>query len=160
LKSSRHGIPAVLHEIVAAGRWRQPSDEALRMLVPCDPLPFDFRLSIAAIMQSGFDHLIRHRGLAAQFHLYRSGWLRRDKPLPWIDVRNAIIIADGRVAGSDSALVLDLRGAPNDPPVLASDWTLVQGQCLWRMISPSLTQFVADIEAWQRRLHPKPAQRD
>jgi hypothetical protein len=103
------------------------------------------------LAQDGLSHLMKHRGLAAQFHVYQSGMFRLERHLPWIDVRRTLVIADGRMPGADSALVLDLRTSPDDPAVLGSNWGLVEGQCLWHELSPSLSEFMRNIEALEKR---------
>ena len=149
---SKSELPRVLFELIESGRWHQPSDAVVRELVPIDELPFDFRLTPDMLGMNGLSHLLKHRKLREQFHVYRSGWFRKAKPLPWIDVWKAIVIAEGRMHGSDSGIVLDLRTSTEDPAVLASNWEVVPGRCRWEVISPALSIFMSAIESCEKRL--------
>ena len=143
-------LPALLVDLVESGRWHQPIDEAVRAFVACDPLPFDFLLTLDQLKSDRLSYLLRHRTLAAQFRLYRSGWFVRQRPLPWVDVTKAVVIAEGRVHGSDSAILLDLRTSAEDPAVLASNWELTPGVCNWQIISSSLRSFMHEVEEFER----------
>jgi hypothetical protein len=147
-------LPTLLVDLVESGRWHQPSDEVVRALVPCDPLAFDFLLTLDQLESDRLSYLLKHRSLAAQFRLYRSGSFVRQRLLPWVDVRKALVIAEGRVHGSDSAILLDLRTSAVDPAVLASNWQLTPGVCSWQIISPSLQAFMHEVEEVERHHVP------
>ncbi|MBX7268152.1 hypothetical protein KIF24_20330 [Micromonospora sp. Llam7] len=50
-----------------------------------------------------------------------------------------------KYAGDDTAVALDYRTGDLDPRVVASDfWTDPQG-CIWRVVAPTFSSFVAKI---------------
>lgn len=140
-------IPRALLDAIASGEWHQPRDATVRALVPFDDLPFDFRLTITDLSCDGLGHLATHTELPEQFHVYASRQGHQARPLPWIDVDRAVVIADGRIPGADSGIVLDLRTSSQDPSVVASNWERQTGVCLWQEIAPSFSSFVQVIRS-------------
>lgn len=64
-----------------------------------------------------------------------------------IDCGRGLVIAENRVPGADLAVVLDLRGNPDDPRVVASEWIGEGGEYrhVWRQISPTFSAFVREL---------------
>jgi hypothetical protein len=79
-------LPPLLVSLIQEGRWRQPSDEVIRAVIPVLPCSVDFYLTEAAILSAAFGQ--RSLGSDRSLKLFR---LARSLPgspspdLPWID---------------------------------------------------------------------------
>jgi hypothetical protein len=62
--------------------------------------------------------------------------------LPWLDIEQAIFIAENRFPDDDLGIVLDYRTSQVDPRVVSSDWWSSSDGCLWREVAPNFSQFV------------------
>lgn len=111
-------IPALLHKLVASGRWKHPGDDVLRRAVPFLADPLDFRSwlpteTVARELESSYSDW-------NVMKMYRD----REPPrsLPWLNADRAKFIAVNRVPGDDVAIALDYRTATNEPRVVANHW--------------------------------------
>ncbi|TQJ22477.1 hypothetical protein FBZ33_2730 [Micromonospora sp. A202] len=135
-------LPGPLIRLLNSGRWRHPGDRALRQLIPWLDDPLDFMTTI--------DELCLHNRLIAQldagtmqFFQIRRGGAGQPIAMPWLDLDQAVFIAECRYAGDDIAVALDYRTSPIDPRVLATDTaTLAQQHLSWRQVTPTLSQFI------------------
>ncbi|MGC5288182.1 hypothetical protein [Micromonospora sp. DT231] len=133
-------LPDPLIDLIESGRWRHPGDEVLRQLIPWLDDPLDFMTTI--------DELRLHNRLIAElgtdtleFFQIGRGSAARPIVMPWLDLDQAVFIAECRYAGDDIAVALDYRTNPADPRVLATALPAAR-HCSWRQVTPTFTQFV------------------
>ncbi len=80
--------------------------------------------------------------LSTVFHEVRGSQSSQPVVLPWLDIEQAIFIAENRFPGDDLGIFLDYRTSQVDPRVVASDWWSSSDGCLWREVAPTFSQFV------------------
>jgi hypothetical protein len=63
--------------------------------------------------------------------------------MSWLDLDQAVFIAECRYAGDDTAIALDYRTDPADPRVVATDLaTLDHRHLSWRQVTPTFSEFI------------------
>jgi hypothetical protein len=137
-------LPPLLISLIQEGRWRQPSDEVIRAVIPVLPGPVDFILNEEAIRRDDIPlRRLRSERFLQTFRIARSLPRSPAPDLPWLDVDLALFIADQRRIGDEIAVALDYRSNPLDPRVVASDWRWTdRWSCYWCEVSPSFSVFV------------------
>ncbi|MBL7492891.1 hypothetical protein I6A60_25740 [Frankia sp. AgB1.9] len=140
-------LPARLISLLEVGRWCDPSESALRDLMPWFKDPLSFLTSIGSMRRE-------NRSLDFLTDDERSSWIFRQLrgsrqadliDLPWLDVEKAVLVAVNRNAGDDVALALDYRTDPSNPRVVGSDFWTDPNQCSWRIVTPTLSEFVVSL---------------
>jgi hypothetical protein len=134
-------FPPLLVELMNTGRWKQPSDEKIKLVIPFLQEPVDFLFDVDKIRRESSGVLADMPDMSEFFHEYR-GSKTSEKDLPWLDVDRALFIAVNRVAGADIAIALDYRTDVNDPRVVASDWWSVDKTHFWREAESRFSDFV------------------
>jgi len=141
-------LPPLLIELLNAGRWKQPSDDTIKTVIPFLREPVDFLLDTEQMHQVSLRYLplfLDPPNLAEAFHVYR-GSNTPVRDLPWLDVEKSLLIAGNRISGDDVAIVLDYRTDLNDPRVVANDWwTENNTKCLWIEVEKKFSKFVQRI---------------
>jgi hypothetical protein len=136
-RESQLPLPPLLRDLLASGRWQQPSDEVIYAAVPLLREPVDFLLSEASMrfesqgQCSGLPHFREYRGSESAY-----------RALPWLDDDLALFIAVNREIGADIGIALDYRTSSIDPCVVASDWWSGDQTCHWREVTSTLSEFV------------------
>ena len=154
---SRRGIPLppLLVSLIREGRWRQPSDSVIQVVIPVlQGQPVDFARNEAEMRS----FTAGARELVEDFlHQEQSDWhleisrVAKSLPgkpvpdLPWLDIDLAIYIADNRNWGEDLAIALDYRSDRSDPRVVVTDHHWGGRGCRWSEVSPSFSQFVNQL---------------
>ena len=134
-------VPPLLIELIKTGRWRQPSDETIKSVIPFLQEPMDFLLDGAAMQRESTGFLADSPEMADLFHEYRGSKVP-ERELPWLDVDKALFIAVNRVAGADLGIALDYRTDLEDPRVVASDWQSGGNTHYWREVEGKFSDFV------------------
>ncbi len=149
-------VPDLLLDLIAEGKWLQPSKHQWETITPWLKEPIDqvdLLLSLDKMQSEsrGLDYLT---GL--QWSICSSKILThyQDHSL-WLNADKAFLIAVNREIGSDLALALDFRKTPSNPRVIASVYVdqhdiskaeksnLQQEQMhFWREVSPCFHEFV------------------
>ena len=107
--------------------------------------PLVFLLSIAQMRRESQSlDLIADDCQSSQLFREAQGSVGR-ADLPWLDLERAVLVAVNKRPGDDVAVALDYRTDPADPPVVGSDFWTDPEQCTWRIITPTLTGFVAAL---------------
>ena len=137
-------FPPLLVELMNTGRWKQPSDEKIKQVIPFLLEPVDFLLDVDGIRRESSGVLADMSDMSEFFHEYR-GSKTSEKDLPWLDVDRALFVAVNRVAGADIAIALDYRTDVNDPRVVASDWWSGNKTHCWREVESRFSDFVRKL---------------
>lgn len=130
-------LPPLLRELIANGRWQQPSDRVIYSAIPFLREPVDFLKSEAQMRFEsqgqcvGLPHMREYRGSESGL-----------KPLPWLDADLSLFIAANRELGADLAIALDYRESMENSRVVASDWWSGDNTLHWREAFPSFSRFV------------------
>jgi len=139
-RESQLPLPPLLSDLLASGRWRQPTDEVIHAAVPFLREPVDFLLSEARMrfesqgQCSGLPHFREYRGSESE-----------PRPLPWLDDDLVLFIAVNREIGADIGIALDYRTSSIDPRVVASDWWSGDSTCHWREVTSTLSEFASRL---------------
>ena len=134
-------MPPLLCDLIAAGRWRQPSDKVISATVPFLREPVDFLLAEAAMRFESQGQCVDLPTARPFFHEYR-GSESEARALPWLDADLALFVAVNRVAGADLGIALDYRTSFTDPRVVASDWWTGDETCHWREAFSTFSSFI------------------
>ncbi len=139
-------LPPLLIELMNAGRWKQPSDETIKQVIPFLQEPVDFLLDSEKIQResSHLLSLVEVPKISAVFHEYK-GSETPARDLPWLDVEKTLFIAVNRNLGDDIAIALDFRTDLDDPRVVASDWWSRDSTHHWREVESRFSDFVKKI---------------
>jgi len=140
-------VPSILLELITAGRWKQPSDEAINKAIPFLQEPVDFLLDVETMRResSGSLSFFQHPEMPELFHMYQ-GSQEAERQLPWLEVEKALLIAVNRNRGDDIAIALDYRTDSEDPRVVASDWWSENTPThLWREVESKFSEFVRKL---------------
>jgi hypothetical protein len=140
----RPAVPPLLTELIEAGRWKQPSDEIIKSVIPFLQDPMDFLPTLAAMWQESTGLLADSPEMAELFHEYRGSKVPA-RELPWLDVDKALFIAVNRIDGVDLGIVLDYRTSLDDPKVVASDWQSDGNTHHWREVENKFSDFVRKL---------------
>lgn len=135
-------LPDPLIRLLKSGRWRHPGDHALHQLIPWLDDPLDFMTTIDGL--NLLNRLISQMD-AGTMEFFQIGRGSAGQPIamPWLDLDQAVFIAECRYAGDDIAVALDYRTNTTDPRVLATDTaTIAQQHLSWRQVTPTLSQFI------------------
>jgi hypothetical protein len=140
-------LPARLVSLLEIGLWRDPSESALRDLVPWFEDPLCFLTSIDSMRRENrsLDFLTDDEDYSLLFRQRRGSREVNPIDLPWLDVEQAVLVAVNRNAGDDVALALDYRTDSSDPRVVGSDFWTDPSQCSWRIVTPTLSEFVTSL---------------
>ena len=140
-------LPELLLGLMAQGRWRHPGDEVLSRVVPWFEDPVDFFTSVEAMERgnTSLEVFADDEWSREFFREVRGSTREGPVELPWLDVEQAVLIAECRFAGADVALALDYRGDASDPRVLGSDLWTDPRRCEWRVIAPTFSAFVREL---------------
>ena len=141
-------LPEPLVHLLAAGRWRDSDERALRRALPWfeDPLIFLSSVRWMRRESESLDREVDDEPSAGLFRLRRGSRELHPVELPWLDVEQAILVAVNRNPGDDVAVALDYRTAPADPRVVASDFWTNPAECSWRVVSQTFTEFATLLE--------------
>jgi hypothetical protein len=139
-RESQLPLPALLRDLMACERWRQPADDVIFAAVPFLREPVDFLLSEARMR---FESQGQCVGLP-HFREYRSSE-SQPQPLPWLDDDLALFIAVNRESGADIGIALDYRTSSTDPRIVASDWWSGDQTCHWREVTSTFSAFVSRL---------------
>ena len=139
-RPNRLPLPQLLSDMLASGRWRQPTDDVIFAAVPFLRERVDFLLSETRMR---FASEGQCQGFP-QFREFRSSE-SGPRSLPWLDDDLALLIAVNREIGADIAVALDYRTSMIDPRVVASDWWSERGMCSWREVTPTFSAFVLKL---------------
>lgn len=143
-------LPELLASLLRSIRWRQPPDNLFAQTIPFKSDEFQFLLTEDQIRKESsgsFASIADDPRLASTFYLYR-GSKQGHRPLPWLDVEAALLIAVNREMGADVGIALDFRADATNPNVVASAWAN-DGQrevAPWREVSPTLAVFVRRLQ--------------
>lgn len=139
-------FPPLLVELMNSGRWKQPSDETIKQVVPFMQEPVDFLLDSEKIQResSHLLSLVDVPKISAVFHEYK-GSEAPSRDLPWLDVEKTLLIAINRISGDDIAIALDFRTDLDDPRVVASDWWSGDSTHYWREVESRFSDFVKNL---------------
>jgi hypothetical protein len=135
-------LPPLLLTLLEQNRWRHPSDAVILNLIPFLREPVDFLKPQQLAWTESQCFLADDPRLSAVFHQVRGAQRNQPVELPWLDIEQAIFIAENRFAGDDLGIVLDYRTSQVDPRVVASDWWSTAGGCIWQEVAPTFSQFV------------------
>ena len=144
LRESQLPLPPLLSQLIASKRWRQPSDKVIFAAVPFLREPVDFLLTEAHMRFESQGQCVDMPTAPPFFHEYR-GSESEARPLPWLDVDLALMIAVNRIPGADLGIALDYRTCFTDPRIVVSDWWTGDETCHWREAFSSFSAFVAAI---------------
>ncbi len=136
--------PPLLMELINTGRWKQPSDETIKRVIPFLQEPLDFLLDIEAMQRESTSFRADSPEMSELFHEYRGSKIP-ERELPWLDVDKALFIAVNRVSGADLGIVLDYRTSLEDPRVVASDWLSGGSTHHWREVESRFSEFVRKL---------------
>ena len=137
-------LPTLLLAMIDDGRWKHPGDEVMQRTIPFLRDAVDF-LTIDGMRRESTGRLADDPDLSKLYHERRGNKSSEPIELPWLDADKAVFIAVNRVAGEDVAIVLDYRGNPSDPRIVASNWTTDYSACLWREVAVTFSDFVRMI---------------
>jgi hypothetical protein len=140
-------LPDALVSLLRAGLWRDPSEAALREVMPWFEDPLSFLPNVEQIRRESrsLDLFADDERLSEIFRERRGSTAQHPVELPWLDPEQAVLVAVNRHAGDDVAVALDYRSGAADPRVVASDFWTDQKQCAWRVVAPSFTQFATRL---------------
>jgi len=133
-------LPQRLLELIAAGRWRCPSDVgSLRALTGLHDAA-DFLFMDVPSIRRNTDALIAEiaRGDATLFGLTSSRQLAGPDVPGILDVDRAVLIA---ATYGDGMLCLDYREHPERPEVVVSVWSA--GPTRWRALAADIAAFAS-----------------
>jgi hypothetical protein len=134
-------LPPPLRDLIASGRWRQPTDEVIYAAVSFLREPVNFLLSETHMRFESAGQCVGLR----HFREYRSSE-SESQPLPWLDDDLALFIAVNREIGADIGIALDYRTSSLDPRVVASDWwSSDPTTCYWREVASTFSEFVSRL---------------
>ncbi len=114
-------LPRLLDDLIREGRWKHPGDDVLAFVVPFITDPLDWLPSRDAMEFESRPLMDPSDTESPDFHEYR-GSFHDPRPLPWIDVEKALLIAVNRRIGDDVGIALDFRRDPDLPSVVSGDW--------------------------------------
>jgi hypothetical protein len=137
-------LPLLLLDLLDSGRWKTPDDPIMRAKIPRLKEPVNFLRSVEHIAFES-QGLADDQRTALLFHEYR-GSSGVERPLPWRDVEQSILIAVNREIGADLGIALDYRSGWEDPSVLISDWWTGDRTCHWHKISERFSGFVSLLQ--------------
>ncbi|SRR5258706_15439178 len=137
-------LPPLLIELMNTGRWKQPSDEKIKQVIPFLQEPVDFLLDIDSIQRESTGILADIPKMSELFHVYRGSKISA-RELPWLDVDKALFIAVNRIAGADIAIALDYRTGLEDLRVVASDWWSGDPTHYWKEAENRFSDFIKKL---------------
>ncbi len=142
--AKKSAVPGLLTELMKAGRWKQPADEAVKNAIPFLREPMRFLLDVDDMVQESTGFLADSPEMSELFHVYR-GSKGTERQLPWLDVDKALFIAVNRIEGADLGIVLDYRTSLEDPRVVASDWQSGNNTHHWKEVESRFSDFVRKL---------------
>lgn len=141
-KADRPLLPPPLLTLLDQDRWRHPGDEIILNLIPFLREPVDFLKPQRLVWSESQCFLADDPKLSTVFHEVRGSLSSQPVVLPWLDIEQAIFLAENRIPGDDLGIALDYRTSQVDPRVVASDWWSSVGGAVWRKVAPTFSQFV------------------
>jgi hypothetical protein len=134
-------LPPLLKQLLAAGRWKHPGEDALRRIVPFIQDPLCFLTSHRSMLFESGPLMGPNETENALFCEYR-GSAMPARDLPWIDVEQTLFVIVNERPGDDVGIALDFRTGKANPRVVAGDWhSKDDGGLIYREVAPTFPDF-------------------
>lgn len=140
-------FPQAFVELWLAGKWEQPNESLIQLLIPWLQGPVEFIEVMHWLVTENRASLVDYPDEAEIFREYR-GSISPDKTdLPWLDVEKSLFIAVNRIHGDDLGIALDFRTSLDNPRVVASYWCGEQEDyhVEWRLVTEAFSEFLTRL---------------